>query len=106
MQINSLKSAVGEMKAQMTEMTTDEEKRLNQRKLELDEKEKKLNLEKKHLAKIQVLVKYYSRYPKHFSGSTENRESQLVARGALETRHSKVVQRAKNCNRRVACTAK
>ena len=58
MQINSLKSAVGEMKAQMTEMTTDEEKRLNQRKLELDEKEKKLNLEKKHLAKIQVLIEY------------------------------------------------
>jgi len=54
MQINSLKSAVSEMKAQMTEMTTDEEKRLNQRNLELDEREKKLNLERKHLAKAQA----------------------------------------------------
>ena len=60
MQINSLKSAVGEMKAQMTEMTTDEERRLNQRKLELDEKEKKLNLEKKQVAKIQVAIVFFS----------------------------------------------
>ena len=49
-QVNTLKGTINEMKTQMTELTTDEEKRLISRATELDEKEKRLNLERKHFA--------------------------------------------------------
>merc|ERR1719173_92852 len=42
------------MKAQMTEMTSDEEKRLEQKRIELDEKEQKLTKERKNLAEMKT----------------------------------------------------